>query len=698
MPRRLLIVLPSVERGGAEEYSLTLARVAISSGWEVHAAFCQRTSLRDLAKEFLAAGAQYHPLDISDVNVLKTEHFKTSFAHIWPMTKTLLKVRPDAVALMLCGIEYALGAQIACALYRTAAGLVFHLVPPGRLLRENVRRARKSLAGQHTYITVSDHNRYALAESLKVPVTNIRVVPNGVDFDSYAGGADRSLARQALLRELNLPDNSTIALTVGRICHQKGYDLLVAAAKEVVARHPNLRFVWAGDGPDAQTFTELIAKDGLQDHFALLGRRRDVPALLAAADLFVLPARFEGQPLSLLEAMAAGTPVVVSRVSGITEIVDDKIHGLLCAPDDSKSLESAILQAVEDPALMIECARQARTRAQYFDANASCALVLECIANRESPESTPDAAPTENAEFLAVLMELIATLPSAKDIETMAQDANEKFESGPLSQLGGFALIASYLTTDQVSPYLARLHASAKLKLARSNSDEGAWALAVVLALRHGVQDFTTLLKDPRNLHHVTNHAIELAPQIDSAECRAYLEWLGHNHPDPTTQRLAIMATLPSAQDLDAMAQDANEKFESGPLSRLGEFATIATNLTTDQVSPYLARLHAGVQLKLARSNADEGAWAVAVVLALRHGVQDFTTLLKDPRNFDHVTASMVELASRLDSIEGREYLEWISHAHSDVTIRRLAKNVLLRGLTGLHRAREWLRLTRPRA
>ncbi len=676
MPRRLLIVSPSVERGGAEEYSLTLARAAISSGWEVHAAFCQRTSLRDLAKEFLAAGAQYHPLDISDVNVLKTEHFKTSFTHIWPMTKTLLKVRPDAVALILCGIEYALGAQIACALYRTPAGLVFQLVPPDRLLRENVRRARKSLAGQHAYITVSDHNRYALAESLKVPVTNIRVVPNGVDFDSYAGSADRTVPRQAFLRELNFPDDSTIALTVGRICHQKGYDLLVAAAKEVVARHPNLRFVWAGDGPDAQSFTELIAKDGLQDHFALLGRRRDVPALLAAADLFVLPARFEGQPFALLEAMAAGTPVVVSRVSGITEIVDDKIHGLLCAPDDSKSLESAILQAVEDPALMIECARQARTRAQYFDANASCALVLECIANRESPESTPDAAPTENAEFLAVLMELIATLPSAKDIETMAQDANEKFESGPLSQLGGFALIASYLTTDQVSPYLARLHASAKLKLARSNSDEGAWALAVVLALRHGVQDFTTLLKDPRNLH----------------------DWLGHNHPDPTTQRLAIMATLPTATNLHALAQDSNQRFDSGPLSRLGEFATIATNLTTDQVSPYLARLHASAKLKLARSNADEGAWALAVVLALRHGVQDFTTLLKDPRNFDHVTASTVELASRLDSIEGREYIEWISHAHSDVTIRRLAKNVLLRGLTGLHRAREWLRLTRPRA
>jgi len=110
-----------------------------------------------------------------------------------------------------------------------------------------------------------------------------------------------------------------------------------------------------------------IAADGLGDRVALVGQRRDVAALLAAADLFVLPSLWEGLPLALLEAMAAGTPVVATAVGGVPRVVENGVTGRLAAPGDAAGLAAAIGELLADPegAGQMALAGQARVRATY---------------------------------------------------------------------------------------------------------------------------------------------------------------------------------------------------------------------------------------------------------------------------------------------------------------------------------------------
>jgi glycosyltransferase involved in cell wall biosynthesis len=119
----------------------------------------------------------------------------------------------------------------------------------------------------------------------------------------------------------------------------------------VLGRVPQAHFVWAGTGPLESALRQQAAARGLGGHVHLLGHRTDVGALLAAAGVCVLPSLFEGLPLAVLEAMAAGVPVVGTRVCGTAEAVRDGCTGRLVAPRDPAALAGAILEVLECPAL-----------------------------------------------------------------------------------------------------------------------------------------------------------------------------------------------------------------------------------------------------------------------------------------------------------------------------------------------------------
>jgi len=130
---------------------------------------------------------------------------------------------------------------------------------------------------------------------------------------------------------------------------QKGYQDLLEVVPGVSARRPDARFVWAGEGSlEGELRARARALD-VEHAVCFLGRRADVPDLLAAADLFVLPSRFEGLPLVALEAMAAGLPVIGTRVCGTSEVVLDGVTGRLVPPGAAPELTAAILEALEQP-------------------------------------------------------------------------------------------------------------------------------------------------------------------------------------------------------------------------------------------------------------------------------------------------------------------------------------------------------------
>lgn len=142
---------------------------------------------------------------------------------------------------------------------------------------------------------------------------------------------------------LGLADDEPLVLTVARFTPQKDHRTLLAAIPVVLARQPRARFAWVGTGPLAGRLRWAARAAGVGRSVRLLGSRDDVPDLLAAADLFVLPSRFEGLPLALIEAMATGLPVVATRVCGTEEAVEHGRTGLLAESRDPESLARAIL-------------------------------------------------------------------------------------------------------------------------------------------------------------------------------------------------------------------------------------------------------------------------------------------------------------------------------------------------------------------
>jgi glycosyltransferase involved in cell wall biosynthesis len=170
------------------------------------------------------------------------------------------------------------------------------------------------------------------------------VVPLGID-----------LARFDLERT---PHDGRVIGNVARLVEQKDQRTLVAAAPAVLARFPDSRFVVAGDGPLRAELEERAA--GMP--FEFTGERRDVPQLLAGMDVFAFPSLFEGLCLAVIEAQAAGVPVVATPVGGIRETVVDGETGLLVPSGDPAALASAICRLLDDPALASRLADEARLR------------------------------------------------------------------------------------------------------------------------------------------------------------------------------------------------------------------------------------------------------------------------------------------------------------------------------------------------
>ena len=190
------------------------------------------------------------------------------------------------------------------------------------------------------YIAVSGAVSHQLQQTFNVPGQKIRVIHNGIPYDHFARQPDPMLKAE-LSRGKMLP----IVLTVARLDRQKGHSTLFAAIRQV----HDATFVLAGDGPEKDALAALAYESGIQDRVIFLGDRRDIPELLACCDLFVLPSIYEGLPLSILEAMAAGKAVVATAVGGTPEIVIDGETGVLVPPGDPAALAGAIQSLLSDP-------------------------------------------------------------------------------------------------------------------------------------------------------------------------------------------------------------------------------------------------------------------------------------------------------------------------------------------------------------
>ncbi len=192
-----------------------------------------------------------------------------------------------------------------------------------------------------------------------VPVELLTVVPNGVRPPEPTS---RSIPD--VLARLALPPQARVLLSVGRLHIQKGHRDLLAAVPLVLRREPDVHFVWVGTGPQERRLREAIERQGLAGRVHLVGRRRDVPDLLASAYALVLPSLFEGLPLVALEAMAVGLAVIGTAVPGTREAVQDGVTGRLVPPRDPAALAAALVELLSDPGTAARWGAAARRRYQ----------------------------------------------------------------------------------------------------------------------------------------------------------------------------------------------------------------------------------------------------------------------------------------------------------------------------------------------
>jgi glycosyltransferase involved in cell wall biosynthesis len=190
-----------------------------------------------------------------------------------------------------------------------------------------------------------------------------QVAYNAIDHSRFAEVEVDSAAKR---RSLNLDTDQPVIGGVGRFTEQKGYRYFLEAAKQVVEWRPGCQFVLIGTGELLPQMEALAARLGLADNVHFLGLRTDVEELLPVMDVFVSSSLWEGLPTVILEAMAAGVPVVATEVSGSIELVKDGATGLLVPPANAMAIAGAVHELLQNPNRAAELSGAAQRWSQRF--------------------------------------------------------------------------------------------------------------------------------------------------------------------------------------------------------------------------------------------------------------------------------------------------------------------------------------------
>jgi glycosyltransferase involved in cell wall biosynthesis len=262
------------------------------------------------------------------------------------------------------------------------------LVPTSRATLDERRAVVQNLTdGAARVLACSD----ALAATLETPFPGqrprVEVVRYGVDIAAYAG-AGVARAAATLRAERKIPPSAPVVAFVGRLVPQKGIDHLAAVARTVLAERPRAHVLVAGDGPLRSHLAE-IEKGPHAARCHLLGWRRDIPAIVTAADVLVVPSAWEPFGIVCIEAMAASRPVAAFAVDGIPESVIDGVTGLLAKSGDTGALAQCVLQLIDAPELRARLGRDGRARVEaHFQARFTARRLEEIYAGLSARVTT----------------------------------------------------------------------------------------------------------------------------------------------------------------------------------------------------------------------------------------------------------------------------------------------------------------------
>lgn len=196
-------------------------------------------------------------------------------------------------------------------------------------------------------ITVSEEVAREVVRLRVATPAKVHVIPLGLELERFR---EILMGGGALRDELRVPTSAPLVGFVGRLVPIKGCGYFVDAAAQILRAVPKARFVIIGDGPQRLALEAQVSRFGLKERVRFLGWRRDLEHLYPDLDVVVLSSVNEGTPVSVIEAMAAGRPVVATRVGGVPDVIEDGVNGLLVPPKDASALADAVVSLLREPA------------------------------------------------------------------------------------------------------------------------------------------------------------------------------------------------------------------------------------------------------------------------------------------------------------------------------------------------------------
>jgi len=331
---RLLLVSDVTSAGGVDTYLVMLATGAARAGFDVDVLINEEASSDALAATLTSYGLRVHRGRLYH----RTHAEREQCAAIGNMLRHCF---PQVVH-VACGVPWSCLAAREL-IVETGTPLLFteQYVAPGFRIEPDIHeRVTNLYLRAARVVCVCEENKLLLRNHYRLPAGDAIVIPNAVCVPDTRP-----------VRSLRRTQDTLRVVTAARLVHQKGIDTLIAAAAllpfELQVR---FRLTIFGDGPLLQDLKALACTLGISSQVEFRGWCKEAAGLMGTFDLFVLPSRSEGQPFALLEAMAAGVPVIASAVSGNPEALAQGRCGILVAPDDPETLAQAIVQVDNNPA------------------------------------------------------------------------------------------------------------------------------------------------------------------------------------------------------------------------------------------------------------------------------------------------------------------------------------------------------------
>ena len=342
-PHKLIFFSDAIFLGGAEEYLKLLVPEMSREKYQARVALTQRLDTQPLAEFFKKQNIE--------VDFVET-HSKSPLQNFMAPLRYFRQQRPlivhfnlnnsfgcffPVVAAFFSGVPWKLATE----------HLAFELASGKRAGVRTKQLVKKILTFCLDYtIAVSQANKRLLVKDYKIDPFRIKLIRNCIDVEKYAFS---QRGRTRVRHEFGLSEDQFVVGTVARFSFQKGHEFTIEAIPKILEVFPQTRFLFVGDGPERERLHSRIQQLQLEPYVIFAGVREDVASILSAMDLFLLTSIFEGLPLSVLEAMAAGLPVIATHVSGTPEAVLHDRTGLLIPPADSSVVSKAVIELLANP-------------------------------------------------------------------------------------------------------------------------------------------------------------------------------------------------------------------------------------------------------------------------------------------------------------------------------------------------------------